>query len=60
MALSSNGQDEREVPSSRTCEDFPHDCKAMGCDLAHVIAVTPYPFPGKFQKKEIIFSFGII
>ena len=34
-----------KVPAQRTGENT-HNCKEMGCDLAHIIAVVSYPFKG--------------
>lgn len=39
-------------PTTRTGEENKHNCKEMGCDLAHVIAVVLYPFPGDFKRED--------
>ena len=39
-------------PITRTGEEHKHNCQEMGCDLSHIIAVMPYPFPGTFEKSK--------
>ena len=38
------------VPPQRTGQEI-HNCKEMGCDLAHVIVVVPHPFKGECNGR---------